>query len=169
MTYINQTFTIPLWIKVNNTKAWCLTTIMAILPPTSPTTVMGGFSFAIITKRHRWRMISILESNCSLSCNPDRETPERFDLESWSENLQTCKTARPQKSFQLPQQQSNNWRFFISGTNLCCCQVKKGLIYMVCPCVAHIVCATSAWIYPELRTLKFDKHIQMFKILSTNI
>lgn len=38
-------------------KNMYLTTMMAILPPTSPTTVMGGFSLAIITGKEegkRW-------------------------------------------------------------------------------------------------------------------
>lgn len=36
----------------------CLTTMMAIRPPTSPTTVIGGFSLAIITAREQERRLS---------------------------------------------------------------------------------------------------------------
>lgn len=47
--------------------------MMAILPPTSPTTVIGGFSFAIITGKHRGKGISALENNRDLPCNPKLE------------------------------------------------------------------------------------------------
>lgn len=36
-----------------------LTTMMAILPPTSPTTVMGGFSLAIITEKEKMKRLPV--------------------------------------------------------------------------------------------------------------
>lgn len=94
------------WLKIIQIEAQGLTTMMAILPPTSPTTVMGGFSFAIITERHRWKNIifqKILEV-CPV-------TPIRNGLLEWGKikgdwvtrdlvkNLQkSCKTALLQQA-----------------------------------------------------------------------
>lgn len=45
-----------------------LTTMMAILPPTSPTTVMGGFSLAIITEMEsRFRYLREHCPDCKIS------------------------------------------------------------------------------------------------------
>lgn len=93
--------------------------MMAILPPTSPTTVIGGFSLAIITGKHRETDISVLENTRNLSCNPNLELNRGVGREP-ANIMQERSTPA---SLQLPQHQSNNSRSLKALKN--CSKVKR--------------------------------------------
>lgn len=107
-------------------KACALTTMMAILPPTSPTTVIGGFSLAIITGKHKWKK----QIKTSLQFRIYMQTEER---RTPNKNLQTpCKRAQPQEAAgEHTEHQPSASRSLqvvrVTCQNISCCKVTGGL------------------------------------------